>query len=131
VDSKGSMVIIYDGNCMLCNSALRFVRKQDSYKKFIYLPLKLNLAEEILKKNSKLDNLPDSIILVDNNVYYFKSEAIFRIVRHLKNWTGVFLIFKIFPRKLLDKIYDWIASNRYKWFGVKGTCEIQFKEVKS
>jgi len=33
-------------------------------------------------------------------------------------------VFKIIPLGLRDNIYDWIAANRYKWFGKTDHCTV-------
>ena len=37
----------------------------------------------------------------------------------------------IFPEKFRDFIYDYIAKNRYKWFGKKESCMIATTELKA
>ena len=37
----------------------------------------------------------------------------------------------IIPRFIRDGVYDFIAKNRYKWFGKKDQCMIPSPELKS
>jgi predicted DCC family thiol-disulfide oxidoreductase YuxK len=39
-------------------------------------------------------------------------------------------LFLIFPEKFRNLIYDYIAKNRYKWFGKKENCMIPSPELK-
>jgi len=33
-------------------------------------------------------------------------------------------VFIIFPKGLRDRVYDWIAANRYRWFGKQESCMV-------
>jgi predicted DCC family thiol-disulfide oxidoreductase YuxK len=39
-------------------------------------------------------------------------------------WALLAKVFGILPRSLRDKLYDWIAANRYRWFGKKDACSL-------
>jgi predicted DCC family thiol-disulfide oxidoreductase YuxK len=118
---KMENVILYDGNCNLCNYTLQFILKRDKLKIFSYLSLQSNQAEELLK-TIRLDQPGiDSVIFIENGRAYFKSEAFFRIAKKLGGFYRLIAIFRIFPKRISDWVYDVIAKNRYKWFGQK-TC---------
>jgi predicted DCC family thiol-disulfide oxidoreductase YuxK len=48
---------------------------------------------------------------------YVKSEAALRIARELPRWQWTFV-----PRVIRDAIYDFVARNRYRWFGRRDAC---------
>jgi predicted DCC family thiol-disulfide oxidoreductase YuxK len=65
-----------------------------------------------------------------NGVSY-KSSAALKIASKLgfpRNLLGVFLIVPIFVR---NWIYNYIAKNRYKWFGKQNECMIPTEKLKS
>ena len=37
--------------------------------------------------------------------------------------------FLIVPRPLRDYIYDYVARNRYKWFGRTGSCQVKLSPI--
>jgi predicted DCC family thiol-disulfide oxidoreductase YuxK len=39
--------------------------------------------------------------------------------------------FIVLPRPLRDAFYDWIARNRYRWFGQRDTCRIPTPELRA
>jgi predicted DCC family thiol-disulfide oxidoreductase YuxK len=39
--------------------------------------------------------------------------------------------FIIVPKFIRDGIYNWIAKNRYRWFGKKEACMIPTPEIRS
>lgn len=125
MNSRDPNIIFYDGYCNLCNATLQFILKHDKEKVFQYYALQSKEAELLLSKKFGEKNIPDSVILFSEGQLYTKSEAIFKILPKLGNGYQLLLIFKIVPRKLRDKLYDWIAYNRYKWFGKKKQCGIE------
>lgn len=122
MDIKRKLIILYDGYCKLCNFSLQFIMKRDKNRIFQYYPLQSKEAQSLVFENFSNGNFPDSVILIDDGEVYTKSTAFFKILPHLGNGYKLLLVFKVIPRKLRDKIYDWIAKNRYKWFGKKIEC---------
>lgn len=125
------IIIYFDGVCYLCNSLVNFLLKIDKDNRLKFSPLQSNFAERELK-NSKI-NLKeiDSIILQVDSKFFIKSDAVIKIIKELRWYWRIFLIAKIFPLKLRDKLYDFIADHRYKWFGKKDSCMIPTNDVKS
>ena len=73
----------------------------------------------------------DSIILIENGKIYKKSNAIFKIVKHLNGFWKLIYVFVIVPKFIRDFIYTKIAKNRYQWFGKRNTCMVPTKELKN
>lgn len=63
-----------------------------------------------------------SILLIENGKIFEKSEAALRIAGKLRFPWNLATAFGILPLRWRDKIYDYIAENRYKWFGKQETC---------
>lgn len=124
MDSKGSQVILYDGYCNLCNATLQFILKRDKQKVFQYYALQSKEAELLLNMRFDDKDIPDSVILLSGGQLYTKSEAMFKILPKLGKGYQLLLIFKLVPKKLSDYIYNWIANNRYQWFGKSDQCTI-------
>tara|TARA_B100000683_G_C12054863_1_gene376161 strand:- start:18 stop:359 length:342 start_codon:yes stop_codon:yes gene_type:complete len=107
------MTVIYDSKCNFCNKIANFLKKKDYSHKINWISRESNECSTLFKKHS-IDKEEDSIITIDNNTSYIKSEAVFLILKKLN--IKYFLFFNIFPRKLKDFIYDIISKNRY-FFG--------------
>jgi predicted DCC family thiol-disulfide oxidoreductase YuxK len=73
----------------------------------------------------------DSVIYQRGNSFYIKSKAILEILKDLGGGWKLLLVFGIFPKTLLDRIYDYIASHRYRWFGKEEQCPLPTPELKS
>jgi predicted DCC family thiol-disulfide oxidoreductase YuxK len=129
---KDKKIILYDGVCNLCDSAVQRIIKHDAKDVFRFVALQSDLGQKIIKHLGIDTQKTDSIILYQPGfAYYYKSEAALEIAKDL---GGVFYfssLFSIFPTGFNNYIYDYIAKNRYKWYGKKETCLIPTKELQA
>ena len=126
-------IILFDGLCNLCNVSVQFIIKRDSKDVFRFVSLQSNLGQQIVQHLEIDTQKVDSIVLYnpEKKTYLNKSEAVFEIV---KSSGGIFyclLIFRLIPIAITNKIYDFIARNRYRWFGKKKSCLVPTKELES
>ena len=128
---KNKSIILFDGVCNLCNSSVNFIIKHDKKKHFLFASLQSDAAKEILLHHSLNKIIFDSIILIEDTIIYEKSTAVLRIAKKLNNGFQLLYVFILIPKILRDKIYDYIAKNRYKWYGKKDTCMLPTKDLKS
>jgi len=124
-------VILFDGVCNLCNSSVNFIIDRDKKKLFRFASLQSDAGKELLKKyGSDSENL-DSVVIVTNDKLYKKSSAALKIASMLPAPYPLISVFRIIPIYMRDKIYDYIAANRYKWFGKKDSCRMPDADLKS
>ncbi|WP_407407354.1 thiol-disulfide oxidoreductase DCC family protein [Peribacillus sp.] len=111
-------VILFDGECNFCDSSVQFIIKRDPKGLFRFASLQSPTGQELQKKYQVPGNI-DSIVLLENGKAYYKSTAALRICSHLKGAWKLFYGLVIVPRFIRNTAYDFIAKNRYKWFGKK------------
>ena len=117
-------IILFDGVCNLCNGAVNFVIKRDPRNVFKFTPLQEKQGVLLLKKHAVDARKLDSIVLIENGNVYIKSSAALRIAKKLSGLWPLFFVLLIIPSFIRDGVYDFIAKNRYKWFGKKEQCMI-------
>ena len=117
-------IILFDGVCNLCNVAVNFVIKRDPGNVFKFAPLQEKQGALLLKTHAIDIQKLDSIVLIENGNVYTKSSAALRIARKMSNLWPLFFVLLIIPSFIRDGVYDFIAKNRYKWFGKKEQCMI-------
>ena len=98
--------------------------EHDSKSRFVFASLQSEQGEKLLKEHEILYSSPDSIILIDGENHYFKSEAALKIADKLDGVWPVFSAFRILPRAFRDFLYDLIARNRYRIFGRSDRCRV-------
>ena len=126
--SSESAIIFFDGVCNLCNSTVDFFITNDKKRKFRYAPLQGTSAPKYIG-NKACEDL-NSVVLYYNGKCYFKSQAILRALIILGFPFSLMAIFIIVPTIISNCFYDFVAKNRYKFFGQKNTCRIATPEEK-
>lgn len=128
IDKK---IILFDGVCNLCNSSVTFVIKRDKKDAFRFAALQSEVGQQLIAKFNIDTAQTDSIILIDNDKAYVKSSAALRAARSLSSAWPLLYGFMIVPRFLRNWVYDYIAKNRYKWYGQRESCMIPTPELKA
>lgn len=121
-------VIAYDGTCILCNKSLQWILKRDSKSLFKYTQLQ---GDWVRNTTLPLDPTIDSIAFFENNKVYYKSTAALKIASNLPFPYNLLRVFHLVPTPIRDWIYDYIAKNRYRWFGHNDQCMMPPKDWKS
>lgn len=124
-------IILFDGVCSLCNGAVTYIIKRDKKNVFKFAALQSEIGKELVSKFKIDTSKVDSIILIDGEKHYEKSSAALHIAKHLSGAYPLLFGFIIMPEFIRDSFYDYIAKNRYKWFGKKESCMIPTLELKS
>ncbi len=124
-------IILFDGVCNLCNSSVQFVIKRDKNDTFRFSALQSSVGQKLIKERGIDTNKIDSIILIEPQIaYYTKSDAALKIAKSLSGGWPLLGIFMGFPKGFRDTVYDWVARNRYQWFGRKDSCMVPTEELK-
>jgi len=114
--------ILFDGTCNLCNNVVKFIAKNDSRKIFCFIPLESEKAKEYLNRYQPKNVNKGSVLLIQDDKIYTKSNAVLHILKCLDGLWPAFYVFIIVPGFIRDPVYDVIAKYRYRWFGpAKGT----------
>ena len=123
-------VVLFDGVCNLCNGAVQFIISRDPKGYFNYAALQSEAGQRLLEVYHHSRTEINTIILIQNGKRYTKSTAALLVARRLTSLWPLLSVFIVIPRFLRDPIYDYIARNRYKWFGQKAECRIPTAEIK-
>jgi predicted DCC family thiol-disulfide oxidoreductase YuxK len=124
-------IILFDGVCNLCNASINFVIDRDKQRYFRYAALQSDSGTSYLKKFEMPSDVFNSIVLVEGEKYYTRSTAALRIAKKMDGLWPLLYVFIIIPPFIRNAVYDFIAKNRYKWFGKEEFCRIPTPELKS
>ena len=129
---KDKKIILFDGICNLCNNSVTKAIKYDTKNTFLFAALQSETGKKITH-HLKIDTSKvDSIILYEPNISYdVKSTAAIKVMNSFGGIWFLTYLFWIFPEGFRNLVYDFIASNRYKWFGEKECCMIPTPELKA
>lgn len=123
-------MILFDGVCNFCNAMVNFIIRQDKRNIFLFAALQSASGKKLLEQHHIDWKDNDSFILVEQDKAYQRSGAALKLYQKLPwywKWTQIFWVF---PRFIRDGVYNFIARNRYRWFGKKETCMIPSAAVR-
>ncbi|TVU21596.1 hypothetical protein EJB05_31244 [Eragrostis curvula] len=120
-------IMLFDGVCNLCNGGVRFVREHDPNRSIRFVPLQSESGRKLLQRSGRAPDDISSVVLVEKDRSYIKSEAVLRIMEYLNlPFPQLAIFLKFVPLFMRDFAYDNVADNRYIVFGRSETeaCEI-------
>ncbi len=125
-------IILFDGVCNLCNSSIQFVIERDKDDVYRFAALQSETAKKMVAQRNIDTSQVDSIILIEPGIaYYTKSSAALKIGKSFGGLWSLLGIFEWIPEKISNQVYDFIAKNRYKWYGKKENCMIPTSDLKA
>ena len=116
-------ILLFDGDCKICNFWVQFIQKRKPRKKFEFTPLQSQKGK-LLLEDYKINSSIDSIVFIWKNKAHIKSGAAFQIIKQFGFFWQISLIFWLIPKPIRDWVYDLIAKNRHRFFATKNECEI-------
>ena len=129
---KDKKIILFDGLCNLCESSVQFVITHDTKDQFRFVSLQSELGQKIIDHigiNPK--NIDSTVLYIPGVAYYYKSNAALQIAKSLGGVFHFGTLFKIIPAALCNALYDYIAKNRYNWYGKKESCWLPTPELQA
>lgn len=121
-------IVIFDGECNFCNATIQFILKHEKKSELLFCSLQSETGKEI-QDFFKLNDAA-SVLLIEKNNIYTKSTAALKITTYLRGGFPLLYFFIIVPLFIRNSIYNYIAKNRYKWFGKRDTCMTPNNQIK-
>ena len=116
-------IILFDGDCVMCSAAARFIAVRDPDGIFQLGALESERGAELRKEYGCGDDV-DSILLIEDGVCYRQTAACLRITRKLRALWPLLYLLVIVPPFIRNSFYRLIARNRYRWFGKNDACPL-------
>jgi len=129
--AKTENIILFDGVCNLCNSSINFIINGDRAEVFKFASLQSVFGQEYLKRNQLPIDDFESMVFLENGEVYIKSTAALKIARKMSGIWPILYGLIIVPKFLRDTIYNFVANNRYTWFGKRDQCRVPTTELKA
>ena len=124
-------VILFDGVCNFCNAAVNFVIRKNKRGDLRYAAVQTEAGKRILQKYGMDSESRYSFIFVEDGKAYLRSTAALKLSRHLKGLWPLCYGFMVVPVFIRDGLYNWIARNRYQWFGGRKECMVPSAELRA
>ncbi|MCG3137209.1 MAG: hypothetical protein HJJLKODD_01052 [Phycisphaerae bacterium] len=128
-------LILYDGECGLCNRFVHFIIQQDRCRCFHFAAIQRPYAQKILHRFDIHTDLLNTLYVIPD--YLTEQQQILThsngslwIAQRLGFPWNLLLIFYMIPRTTRDWFYKLIARNRNRIFGKKNQCIMMIEELK-
>ncbi len=119
---RGKKVLLYDGVCNLCDGFVQFVLKRDKKALYYFASLQSDIAQQLLKKHGIKNDDLSTVVLIEDDQVFTHSDVGLRVAKDLGAFYRPLYGLRYLPKPFRDKIYDWVAANRYRFFGKKEVC---------
>jgi predicted DCC family thiol-disulfide oxidoreductase YuxK len=123
-------IVLFDGVCNLCNSAVQFILRNDPKGLFRFASLQSSIGQELLQRYHLPTDHISTIVLIEDGRSYTKSTAALRIARRLRGAWKIAYAAILIPAVLRNAAYGFVARNRYRWFGQAEHCMLPKPEFK-
>lgn len=117
-------IIIFDGECNLCNGVVGWLLKFAPKNMFYFLPFQSPQGQRLLKQYGFPTEQLDTVILIDQDGLKTHSDGFLKIVSKIPKWQRVAALLGFIPRLIRDFVYKTASKNRVKWFGTSSSCSI-------
>lgn len=115
-------IIVFDNVCVLCSQFAQFVLRHDKARRVCLVSAQSRLGTALYLHYGLDPANYQTNMLIANGVACFKSEAIMRIAAVLGWPWNLVGAARCLPLAFRDRVYDVVASNRFRWFGRRSTC---------
>ena len=124
--STPERILLFDGTCLFCDGAVRWLLERDPAGRLHFAPLQGELAAALRARHPEIPNDLDTAVLVERSEgeerVYLRSQAVLRALALLESpWRRAAWL-RFLPRFLTDACYRLFAGLRYRLFGRLEHC---------
>lgn len=132
MNKQQAPLVLFDGVCNLCNGAVQFIIRRDPSAKIKFGALQTAAAAALLTRNQLAPDSLETIVFIDDKgEVHQRSGAALRICKHLSGLWPLMQVFLVIPPFIRDPVYNFIARNRYRWFGKRDSCMMPTPDLRS
>ena len=122
-------ILIYDGECGVCNWLVQFILKNEKNNSILFCSAQSEFGKKLQIEHSRDSMEEETLLFIYGTKVLDRSAAVFELITFLKTPYSIFSIFKIFPRFLTDFFYSFFAKKRYL-FRAKH-CKVYSQEIRN
>lgn len=126
----GQVFTVMDAHCALCARGARWIARNDRRFEFRIIPMQ-SPAGAALMRHYDLDPAdPSSWLYVEDGHAYSSLDAVIRAGARMGGiWHGL-AVLRLIPPRFQDRLYAWVARNRYRLSGRADLCAMPDPDVK-
>ena len=120
---NNSILVLYDGQCGLCDGVVQFLLQHDVRNRFYFAALDGETGY-VYKKRYGIADSVDSVVVIEAERAYVYSDAAVQLVKHLPLPYTLLRAAVLLPKPLRDVAYKAIAKRRLQLFGTVEACRL-------
>lgn len=124
-------IILFDAKCVLCSRNAQFVLKHDKGGHFRLASMQGKAGTEICRQHGIDPANPASMLVIDYDRAREDSDAVLSIYESLGMPWRLLGFLRVVPASVRDRVYRWVARNRYKVFGKREACWVAPSEYRN
>ncbi|WP_435623301.1 thiol-disulfide oxidoreductase DCC family protein [Flagellimonas sp.] len=117
-------IIIFDGECNLCNGVVGWLLRNTDLDIFDFVPFQSTYGQEILSAHGFNTDTLETVVLLDDTGVHTLSDGFLKIIAKIPEWQPLSVLLSLVPRTLRDGVYKLAAKNRVRWFGKSQFCTV-------
>lgn len=116
-------VIVFDGDCLFCQRSVRFIHRHDRADAYRFAARQTPAGARLLA-DAGVGLAPNSMVLIDDQGTWLRSDAVLRIASSLgAPWSAARALLAV-PRPLRDAVYSLVARVRHGLTPFLPACEL-------
>jgi predicted DCC family thiol-disulfide oxidoreductase YuxK len=123
-DDLPQRILLYDGQCGLCDRFVQWVLGRDPGGTFHFAALQGETAARLRVRHSEIPEGLETAVLVDQGEVLLRSQAVFRVLALMGGLWGVLAWLRVLPVGWTDPGYRWVASVRHRLKGGAASCRL-------
>lgn len=117
-----SPVWLYDGVCVLCSRAAQYVLRHERRPEIRFVAIQSEEGRALALRHGVDPDHPQTFLFIDHGQAWTRSDGVLALLRHVGGPARLLLLGRILPRAWRDRLYDAVATRRYRLFGRRDAC---------
>jgi len=122
-------ILVYDGDCGICSSSVRYLLKNSKDRLLQAIPLQSEKGRQILADAGLDAEKVDSLVYFNEKGFHRKSDAVLELTKKMHGLFPYLNYLRFIPRRIRNSVYDFIARNRHRFDGLLSGCEVPFQNT--
>jgi predicted DCC family thiol-disulfide oxidoreductase YuxK len=124
-------IVLFDGVCKFCNAGVNFLIDHDSQARLRFAALQSATGQSLLRRFGLRTSDFDTMVLVEGSRCTTRTTAALCASSYLDLPWRFLSALLLVPPFLRDPAYNFLARNRYRWFGRLDACRLPTPELKA
>ncbi len=124
-------LILFDGVCNFCNTAVQMVVAIDRQQIFKFAAIQSELGQQLYRQHGLDPTNIQTLMLIDGHRALTKSDAALAVLSRLEGGWQFLAAFQALPQPLRDWAYTEFARQRFRLFGRRETCMVPTPELQA